>query len=355
MSNLGRRRYSKNNLAYRVLENSNLDELQLTLRRMPSEELQKIPQILPISRFKTKSISLETAEIVRTAAIRLYSSGKIEELFELICSPLHEFSKDELGDSFEDPNEEQINQLTSRLISEFGSPRTRMFYAYIIDSEARASPHLLQHIGSGKPLEIPVRLEIDAKREQPTPRPAPTETVKQSRRNRRQEDHIARNWQKSQQLKNRLLEKQRSMQARNKIEPKNFVDAETPTLVGPSVIPMKKEIHPHISQFKEASGVHELTGRICNAFIHYNDGGKIRPCVIIAVTPTNYVVRPLYSNAYWPAGLWRAVRLQDWIEAGLDHQSNVGVEAHMVKITESYLRGKLSLRDWNRICLGEIN
>lgn len=360
MSNTGHRRYSKNNLAYRVLENTDLDELQLIFHEMPSEQRNQIPRILPVRPIKANSISLETAELVKTAALRLYSSGKIDELFGLICYPLHKRSKDELGESFEHPTEADINQLTSKLISEFGPLRTSMFYAYVVDGGARASPYLLQYIGLGKPLEIPEWQGNDAPKEQPAPRPAPTEMVKQSRRERRQADRIARNRQKSHQENNRILEKRRSIQSRNKMPAEISGDAESPAVSEPSVIPLRKLIHPHISRFRKASGEHELTSRICSSFISFNGSegsevGKTRPCVIIAVAPKYFVVRPVFSNPYGPAGLWRAVTLHDWLEAGFDHQSCIGIELRMVWRTKSVLRGKLSLRDWNRICLGEIN
>ncbi|NBW91759.1 MAG: hypothetical protein EBR53_04790, partial [Actinobacteria bacterium] len=86
------------------------------------------------------------------------------------------------------------------------------------------------------------------------------------------------------------------------------------------------------------------------------DEGKVRPCVIVAVAPKYYIVRPIFSRASRYAGVWRAVQIYDWQQAGLDHESVVGHETQKIALDKirSHI-GELSLSDWNRICRGEVN
>ena len=83
--------------------------------------------------------------------------------------------------------------------------------------------------------------------------------------------------------------------------------------------------------------------------------GKTRPVVIIARTKKHYIVRPIYSNARRPAGSWRAVVINKWEAANLLNPSVVGDETHKVKLDRLRLIGELTLADWNRVCLGEVN
>ena len=83
--------------------------------------------------------------------------------------------------------------------------------------------------------------------------------------------------------------------------------------------------------------------------------GKFRPVLVVGASKSKVWVRPCYSED-WLAGLWRAVLILDWQEAGLSKGSFVSIG--LVKMSRKSLRGRIgrmSLNDWNRVCRGEVH
>jgi hypothetical protein len=83
--------------------------------------------------------------------------------------------------------------------------------------------------------------------------------------------------------------------------------------------------------------------------------GKKRPVLVIASNRTRVWVRPIFTNDY-KAGLWRSVIINDWEQAGLDHQSYVSVDILELSARKCTVgKAKLTLEDWNRVCRGEVH
>ena len=105
-------------------------------------------------------------------------------------------------------------------------------------------------------------------------------------------------------------------------------------------------------------GASRPVGWIGNAYISWGpDGrhGKRRPVVIVGVSDDHLWVRPCYSKDLC-AGRWRAAAIDDWAECGLDHTSYVDLELHRLPRHEVKISNRrLTLRDWNRICRGEVH
>jgi hypothetical protein len=109
-----------------------------------------------------------------------------------------------------------------------------------------------------------------------------------------------------------------------------------------------------------AQTTHDLVGQVFWGFISYGKDdpelGKVRPCVIVAVAPKYFIVRPVFSRASRYAGSWRAVLIENWQDAGLDHESLVGHDTQKISKDKIVSRiGSLTTHDWNRICRGEVN
>ena len=104
-------------------------------------------------------------------------------------------------------------------------------------------------------------------------------------------------------------------------------------------------------------GVKLPVGRIGGAYISWGPEGrygKRRPVVIVGSTDEYLWVRPCYSRDHC-AGGWRAAAIDDWTECGLDHTSYVDLELHRLPRNEVEIGPhRLTLRDWNRICRGEV-
>lgn len=123
-----------------------------------------------------------------------------------------------------------------------------------------------------------------------------------------------------------------------------------------ATISMSRVLHPHLP--RGVSRLDEPIGRITSthvAWSSYSGCGKVRPVLIIGARGNRLWVRPIYTLDR-NAGLWRAVVLDDWKAAGLGHRSYVSVDVVEVPRNQcGRIGSKVSLRDWNRVCRGEVH
>ena len=271
---------------------------------------------------------------------------------EIAAEQLDERAREVLGENYEDPSLEQVAQIAEVMCSEFGLPRTRLWFASLVARGVKASPHI-ESVAAG----------IDGlglKPETPTPSTTfvsnePDNETRESRRNRRREQREERA---------RLRETAESSRRNNRRfrsrrdAPGTAGDpAETheQTTVPAQPVPRERRVHPRLGRYPKADPRHELVGGIIIAWIRFTsepDTGKHRPCVILAVEDRRMVVKPLYSHPRYGAGFWRAVEIMHWETAGLNHKSWAGDEIHTVRRFNDVI-GRLHVDDWNRICLGE--
>jgi hypothetical protein len=233
----------------------------------------------------------------------------------------------------------------------------------LIDDEAKAA-EIAREILSETGI-LPIRVNIRPKGQVSAPllnEPIP-EDIKRGRRENRLKQRDLRAAKRMQRREVELEQKAISkLQKKNHVVKKARVDREPePVLATTDAPPFvnTKRIHPLISRFGEDAGIHEDVSRVGSTFVRFSGDpeghGKERPVLVIAKTSKHFVVRPIYSHARWPAGSWRAVEIVEWKEAGLANNSFVGDETHKVKHKNLTLKGRLTLQDWNRVCLGEVN
>lgn len=355
------RKPSKNDYAYQLLETIEVEEFRTLLNRLKSKELRFIAERLHIRLLGANRITTYNAELVLSTTLKLYTSGSVEGVTQAIVRPLLQKTRETLGEHFENPSARRISELTDILLAEFGPIRTKLFYADAIDGLAKAKPHLLREIASRSELAIDLFVHDESPLEAPESRPAPTEERKESRKEKRKSDKVARALLRKQETDARVIEKQRLLEKKRITEAENVADRTVSDIAEDmSQIAVSKLQHGHLKRYLKASTSHAQTGQVKWGFISYGkndpDEGKVRPCVIVAVAPRYYIVRPIFSRASRYAGVWRAVQIYDWQQAGLDHESVVGHETQKIALDKirSHI-GELSLGDWNRICRGEVN
>ena len=329
------------------------------LNELSATELRTVTDLLHIRSISAGRVSTKQTRLIQTTAIRLYSSGSTRALSRILTRNLEIRSRELLGNHFDNPTAKQIKELSDSLITEFGPLKTKWFYGCAIDDSAHPTPHLLRELSARSELAIDLYVHNDSPLEFPESRPAPTEQIRISRRERRQQDKKERALRRSQESEMRLAQKQRteSKKKLRDIENQHLDEAGTDS---PEPIKITKLQHRHLTRFLKATTDHPEVGTVKWGFIAFRkddpDEGKDRPFVIVAVAPRYYIVRPIYSQASRYAGVWRAVDLHDWKIAGLPHESVVGHKTQ--KITRDKIRGhigELSISDWNRICRGEVN
>jgi len=355
------RKPSKNDYAYQLLETIEVEEFRTLLNRLKTKELRFIAERLHIRLLGANRITTYNAELVLSTTLRLYTSGSVEGVTQAIVRPLLLKTRETLGEHFENPSARRIRELTDILLAEFGPIRTKLFYADAIDGLAKAKPHLLKEIASRPELAIDLFVHDESPLEASESRPAPTEERKVSRKEKRKSDKVARALLRKQESDARVIEKQRLLEKKRITEAESTTDR-TDSDIADNVnqIAVSKLQHGHLKRYLKASTSHSQTGQVKWGFISYGkndpDEGKVRPCVIVAVAPRYYIVRPIFSRASRYAGVWRAVQIYDWQQAGLHHESVVGHETQKIALDKirSHI-GELSLSDWNRICRGEVN
>ena len=338
------------------------------LKSLKSAELAIISRSIDIRLGKPKLITRTLTELCLNR-VRNYGLFKEFELFSTVISkdPLS-FCENRLKDSFADPSRQQINDLLPELIRKFGLLRTQFLFAACIDGEqnvAEIARDLFSTHGELAFLSI----------EEPSDQSVHTllshvvsPELKQSRRAKKMIEREERATAKEQQEK--AKEDSKHANERRQILRKmvrNTVDLATIDQVtvdtaesGADFTPqIVKRLHPHISRFQDADITDANVGKIGMAFIWFTGStrgaGKTRPVLIIAKTKKYYIVRPIYSNARRPAGSWRAVVINEWQTANLSNPSFVGDETHKIKIDRLRIIGGLTITDWNRVCLGEVN
>ena len=77
--------------------------------------------------------------------------------------------------------------------------------------------------------------------------------------------------------------------------------------------------------------------------------GKVRPCVVVAGSPTHLLVRPGYSAGGVTSRDWKSVPVRHWRRSGFDEPTWIDVDAVRVVRPETGPTGFLEPEDWNAL------
>jgi hypothetical protein len=277
----------------------------------------------------------------------------LEELIAVLQEGVSETAEETLGDAYENPSEEDVTRLTPALIDKHGKLATSIYYCLVIHLDLNAASLLGKYFARGGMFEV----REDDSPSVPLVRPVPR-AVDEETRLRRRERRAKR--------KKSIFAAPPSVVRRRRKKLRN--DAEDQSLIKPAVgdgeppkpIPLQRLEHPHVQTDGGLSTTDDFVGAIFNAYIPYEAGkpelgGKTRPCIVIAVSEDWFLVRLVFSRPWRYAGVWRSVRIEDWRSAGLNNQSYVSTDRRMVKRDRATFEGRLTTKDWNRVCRGEVN
>lgn len=350
-------------LSLKVLKTAEPDELIEVLKKFKSRELKVLSRLTKLHLGNSKYITAELVTLFKIQLLRRDTELNAKLFAELSSIDVLLFCDGVLKESYADPSESELIELTPRLVEKFGLFRTQLMYANLVDNEAIAAKHARKIISETGIL--PIRANFCPKCEVPVlPVTEPiSEDVKRGRKENRVKQRDLRAAKRAQRREVELEQKAIiKLQKKNRVAKASRCQlAPEPNTSSSDALPVvnTKRVHPLITRFGEDAGIHEDVSRIGNAFVRFSGDpkghGKERPVLVIAKTSKHYVVRPIYSHARWPAGSWRAVEIVEWQDAGLSNNSYVGDETHKVKHENLKLKGRLNLQDWNRVCLGEVN
>ena len=77
--------------------------------------------------------------------------------------------------------------------------------------------------------------------------------------------------------------------------------------------------------------------------------GKVRPCVVVAGSPTHLLVRPGYSEGGVRSRDWKSVPVRYWRQSGFDQPTWIDVVAVRVPRPQTGPSGWLEPDDWNSL------
>ena len=341
----------QNQAVARVMRAMTGDEFAQFLESLSEEDARAVSTLLRARLARRGNPETNGAKL-RTKAVFGTKQMVPLGISEIAAEQLDERAREVLGDDYEDPSLQQVAQIAEVMCSEFGVPRTRLWFVCLVAKGVKAAPHI-EEIAAGID-GLGLRPETAAPATSVLPS-EPDEETRESRRARRREQRAERA---------RLRESAESSRRNNRrfTSRRDTTDAaagpaegddQTSAPVQP--VPRERRVHPRLGRYPKADPRHELVGGIIIAWIRFTsepDNGKQRPCVILAVEDRRMVVKPLYSHPRYGAGFWRAVEIVHWEAAGLNHKSWAGDEVHTVRRFNDVI-GRLHIDDWNRICLGE--
>jgi hypothetical protein len=82
---------------------------------------------------------------------------------------------------------------------------------------------------------------------------------------------------------------------------------------------------------------------------HPDLDGKVRPCVVVAGSPTHLLVRPGYSAGGVKSRDWKSLPVRHWRRSGFDEPTWIDVDAVRVTRPETGPSGYLEPDDWNSL------
>jgi hypothetical protein len=302
------------------------------------------------------SPTVEEANWLLQGCLVMPRAEYLANLVKALTLPVSVSAEELLGEAYDEPTESDLDRITPVLVRRHGRLLTMLYFGWVILGKNHAAPLLEQYFGPDALFEI---AEHDsAPMSRPKREPKPVDNDKKARRKQRRLEDQKRS---ATNAKNAV----RNPKVKNR--PKTRPATPLVPVVQPQhsrakagAIAVKRLEHPHVKAGKGFSTSHELVGSVVTAFIPYDPknpkgDGKTRPCIVIAGGTQRLLVRPVYSEPRTYAQRWKAVRVEDWKAANLDHSSYVSPDRHVVSRVKSALVGRLSIRDWNRLCRGEVN
>ena len=126
-------------LSLKVFNTANPDELVDVLKKLKGRELKLLSQITNLHFGNSKNLTAEFVSLFKTQLLRRDAVINAEIFAKLSSIEMLVFCEEVLKESYEDPSESELEELTPRLVEKFGEFRTQLLYANLIDNEANAA------------------------------------------------------------------------------------------------------------------------------------------------------------------------------------------------------------------------
>ncbi|MFM8238285.1 MAG: hypothetical protein ACKOBG_11135 [Actinomycetota bacterium] len=342
-----------------VLERIAPDDLNRAAAAAAPGELQEVARVLGLP-----GSVLTSAEGAADALLRRVRKRPaiVPVVAVGITSGVRNEAIDALGDASEDPTFEELTGVLDDLVAAHGAPLVALMLAGIADGGFRAAEvcgRVLDEDPRFAPEALgPVRAPAERTRGPVVAAPAPVDEAK--REERRQRKQAA----KQQRRATGAPPPRPKRTARPTPGPSATAaaapsdPAPVPTVNGrpAATDPAPRRLVRVSTPLDGVDYTDPLVGAVVTTTIrwqneHGEEGEKIRPGVVIATCAGDrVVVRPCYSEGGLRSRDWRSVPITDALAAGLDRDSYVGSEEHVVdRVDVSTPIGRLARVDWNAL------
>ena len=262
-----------------------------------------------------------------------------------------------LGRHADTPTVDEVRQMADVLCDEHSPEWVGLFLAAAVEVKLRAKSQLLEFNESphracpfviSEPTSVQDVVVLDKEVDSET---------RERRRDRRRVERAKRKDLREQREAARAEAREHETRARNSAAV-TAQDSDRREDDVPDVpIEIRRLLHPRLPAAASNTD-NDPVGRIGCAFVRWGpqpEQGKARPVVVIGSNHRYVWVRPIFTNDF-KAGLWRSVVIHDWKAAGLDHASYVSIDILRIRRDRCVMgNGLLTVRDWNRVCRGEVH
>jgi hypothetical protein len=267
-----------------------------------------------------------------------------------------------LGDHADDPTRDQLLEAIEAVSADFDDVTFTVMLASVADGDMAASDLCFSILEDDERFGLPGWQKFERAAPEPTePRAAATPGVSQEQRDARRAKKQREADERRRKAEAAAKAAEQVRQARKK---ERAAASERPTVSGGTpppapVLPTMGRRRALLTPMEEEEFDRDdpWAAGVVLAWVpfdaedpdHPDLNGKVRPCVVVAGTPTHLLVRPGYSAGGVKSRDWKSVPVRHWRKSGFDEPTWIDVDAVRVTRPEAAPTGFLEPEDWNSL------
>ena len=267
-----------------------------------------------------------------------------------------------LGEHADDPTREQLLEAIDAAEGEFDDRTVTVMLASVADGDMPASDLCFSILDGDDRFALPGWQEFERTAAEPSPSDAPADAgasqeQREARRAKKQRDAEERR--KKAEAGSKAAEQVRLARKKERAAAAERPAGSGEVAVSAPVLPTMGRRHPILTPLEEEEFERDdpWSAGVVLAWVpfdaedadHPDLEGKVRPCVVVAGSPTHLLVRPGYSAGGVKSRDWKSVPVRHWRQSGFDEPTWIDVDAVRVVRPDTGPTGYLEPDDWNSL------